>query len=364
MLNGDITIAAKAAKALNSLRDLGIAGLASEASEATSGRLLSAGELGGLTTLELASDDLSLDDKLAIERGLKAALGGEAKIYFRRVKPAPNLAPPAPLQNRKAPFGLTIERRAIPNVTEIIAVASGKGGVGKSTVSVNLAVALARSGKSVGILDADIYGPSIPLMMGLKGPMQVRGGDRLVPQEAFGVRAVSFGFLTDATQPVIWRGPLIAKAFRQLCYDVDWGRLDYLIIDLPPGTGDVQLALIESVPVHGAIIVTTPQDVALIDAHKALTMFEKLDVPVFGLVENMATHVCSACGHVEAIFGEGGADRMAAERKVPVLARVPLAASVRLRGDNGTPVAFDGEAALRQPFEDLAGRIALACRPT
>ena len=196
--------------------------------------------------------------------------------------------------------------------------------------------------------------------MGLSGPLRVQG-EKLLPHENHGVKTVSFGFLTDTTQPVIWRGPLIAKAFRQLCYDVEWGNLDYLVIDLPPGTGDVQLALIESVPVHGAVIVTTPQDVALLDAQKALTMFQKLDVRVLGLVENMATHICSQCGHAEAIFGEGGADRMALERQVPVLARIPLDAAVRARGDAGRPIVIDGADALRQPFLNLAGRVILAC---
>jgi ATP-binding protein involved in chromosome partitioning len=317
-------------------------------------RLLAADRRGGMPALELASDGWTLDDKLRIEKGLKEALGG-GSVYFRRVKAITGPAP-KPVEDKKAPFGLTIDRRAIPGVTEIIAVASGKGGVGKSTVSANLAVALAQQGKKVGLLDADIYGPSAPLMMGLSGPLKVQG-DKLLPHENHGVKTVSFGFLTDTTQPVIWRGPLIAKAFRQLCYDVAWGELDYLVIDLPPGTGDVQLALIESVPVHAAVLVTTPQDVALLDAHKALSMFQKLDVPVLGLVENMAMHVCSQCGHVEPIFGEGGADRMATERRIPVLARIPLAAPVRLRGDEGKPVVVDGPEALKEPFRQLAGTV-------
>jgi ATP-binding protein involved in chromosome partitioning len=240
----------------------------------------------------------------------------------------------------------------IPGVKNVVSVASGKGGVGKSTVSSNLAVARARGGAQGGLLDADIYGPSAPLMMGVKGPLPV-AGDKIVPLAAHGVQVVSFGFLTDTAEPVIWRGPMVAKALKQLCYDTLWGELDYLVIDLPPGTGDVQMTLIEQVPLAGAVIVTTPQDVALIDAHKALSMFEKLGVPVLGLVENMAHYVCSNCGHAEHVFGDGGGERMAAERKLRVLAKIPLARVVRERADAGAPVALDDGAA-GEPFRELA----------
>jgi len=347
-----------------------VPGLAGESQAATAARLIGVEEAAGGLTVHLNSDGLSLDDKLALERVLKSRLGDLTALglganetlffYFKRLNKtdgAPTAGPeskgPAPLANRKGPFGLTVDRRAIPGVTEIIVVASGKGGVGKSTVSANLAVALAQAGARTGLLDADIYGPSAPLMMGVQGPMPVLG-ESLVPLTAHGVKIASFGFLTDTQEPVIWRGPLIAKAFRQLCYDVAWGELDYLVVDLPPGTGDIQLALIESVPVHGALIVTTPQDVALLDAHKALSMFEKLDVPVLGLVENMAYYVCSCCGQRDPVFGEGGADRMAQERQVPVLTRVSLNGALRARSDSGRPVALGDDPALAAPFIQLA----------
>lgn len=319
----------------------------------------------GGVRIDVGSDGLDLAKKSEIERLLRQALPAESAsgltVYFKKTK-APETATatpagPAPLANRKSPFGLTIERRAIPGVTEIIVVASGKGGVGKSTVSVNLAVALAASGAKVGLLDADIYGPSAPLMMGVQGLKPQATGDKLLPIEAHGVRIASFGFLTDVQEPVIWRGPLIAKAFKQLAYDVAWGELDYLIVDLPPGTGDIQLALIESVPIHGALVVTTPQDVALLDAHKALSMFERLDVPVLGLVENMAHYHCPKCGHEEPIFGDGGAGRMAAERRLKVLAQIPLALGVRARGDQGRPIALDESGPEATIFRELAQRV-------
>jgi len=318
---------------------------------------LSVEPLGPSSVLaKVASDGLSLDQKLTIERGLKAASPShKIEVRFKRNKPLPSgpTSGPAPLSERKSPFGLQIAKRAIPGVTHVVVVASGKGGVGKSTVSVNLATALAATGAKVGLLDADIYGPSIPMMLGIAGQMPVTDGDKLLPLSAHGVKTVSFGFLTDTEQPVIWRGPLVAKAFGQLCYDVKWGELDYLVIDLPPGTGDIQLALVETLPIHGAVIVTTPQNVALLDAHKALTMFQRLDVPVFGLVENMSEFVCPKCGHHEPIFSSGGGSEMAAARKLKVLAHVPLTAAVREGGDSGKPVALsDNE--LARPFKQLA----------
>ena len=241
-------------------------------------------------------------------------------------------------------------------MTTILAIASGKGGVGKSTVSVNLAVALAAGGARVGVLDADIYGPSVPLMLGLAGQQPSVDQDKLQPLTAHGVKTISFGFLTSVEQPVIWRGPLLGKAFKQLCYDVHWGELDYLVIDLPPGTGDVQLTMIETLPVHAAIIVTTPQDIALLDAHKALTMFERLEVPVLGLVENMSEFICPCCGHAEPIFGQGGAARMAQGRHTKVLAQVPLTVAVRSGGDAGLPVA-SSQGPLARPFHELAAYV-------
>jgi ATP-binding protein involved in chromosome partitioning len=239
-------------------------------------------------------------------------------------------------------------------VKNIVAVASGKGGVGKSTVAVNLALAWAVQGARVGLLDADIYGPSQPLMLGLVGQRpQVSENRRIRPLESHGLRAMSVGFLIDPEQPMVWRGPMVTQALNQLLGDTDWGALDYLVVDMPPGTGDIQLTLAQRVPVAGAVIVTTPQDIALADARKGLKMFEKVAVPVLGIVENMSLHTCSKCGHTEAIFGEGGGARMAADYGVRLLGQLPLDARVREETDGGRPtvVAAPDSSRARAYFE-------------
>lgn len=230
----------------------------------------------------------------------------------------------------------------LPGVKNTIAVASGKGGVGKSTVAVNLAVALAREGASVGLVDADVYGPSIPLMMGITGRPQVRG-NRLIPIEQWGVKVMSIGFLVDPMQAVIWRGPMASGAVKQFMSDVEWGELDYLVFDLPPGTGDIQLTLVQTIPLTGAVVVTTPQDISLADARKGYAMFARVSVPVLGIVENMSYHVCSSCGHREHIFDYGGGRRAAEELGVPFLGEVPLVTAIRQSGDTGTPVVTRAE---------------------
>ncbi len=228
--------------------------------------------------------------------------------------------------------------KPIPGVGNIIAVASGKGGVGKSTVAVNLALAWAAAGARVGILDADIYGPSQPLMLGLSGQRpSAPDGKHLEPLIAHGIKAMSIGFLVDAAQAVVWRGPMVTAALSQLLADTSWGELDYLVVDMPPGTGDIQLTLAQRVPVSGAVIVTTPQDIALADARKGLAMFEKVAIPVLGIVENMSLHVCPKCGHEEHIFGAGGGARMAAEHGVQLLGELPLDSRVREEADSGAP---------------------------
>jgi ATP-binding protein involved in chromosome partitioning len=228
--------------------------------------------------------------------------------------------------------------KPLPGVSNIVAVASGKGGVGKSTVAVNLALAWAVGGARVGLLDADIYGPSQPLMLGLEGQRPTApDGKHLVPLEAHGIKAMSIGFLVDPAQAVVWRGPMVTQALTQLLGDTSWGELDYLVVDMPPGTGDIQLTLAQRVPVSGALIVTTPQDIALADARKGLAMFEKVAVPVLGIVENMSLYVCTNCGHVEHIFGEGGGARMAAEYGVQLLGTLPLDSRVREEADGGAP---------------------------
>ncbi|MGH8026501.1 MAG: iron-sulfur cluster carrier protein ApbC [Pseudoxanthomonas sp.] len=259
--------------------------------------------------------------------------------------------------------GLTPHR----GVRNVIAVGSGKGGVGKSTTAVNLALALHLEGARVGILDADVYGPSIPTMLGLSGKPDSPDNKSIEPMRAFGIETMSIGFLVDAETPMIWRGPMATSALTQLFTDTLWGDLDYLLIDLPPGTGDIQLTLAQKIPVAGAVIVTTPQDIATLDAKKALKMFQKVEVPVLGIVENMALHVCSNCGHEEHLFGEGGGQRMAAQYGVPLLGSLPLDIAIREQGDAGQPVvvaAPDSSVAeaYRQTARAMAAQLALRPR--
>jgi ATP-binding protein involved in chromosome partitioning len=229
----------------------------------------------------------------------------------------------------------------LPGISNVVAVASGKGGVGKSTTAVNLALGLALEGARVGLLDADIYGPSQPRMMGLQGERpSSRDGRRLEPLEAYGVKVISIGFLIEEEQPMVWRGPMVTQALTQLLGDTNWGELDYLIIDMPPGTGDIQLTLAQRVPVSGAVIVTTPQDIALLDARKGLRMFQKVSIPVLGVVENMSTHVCSKCGHEEPIFGSGGGASMASQYGVALLGALPLDIRIREETDAGHPTVI------------------------
>ena len=246
-----------------------------------------------------------------------------------------------------------------PNIRNIIAVASGKGGVGKSTVAVNLALALAADGAKVGVLDADIYGPSQPQMLGLIGKVpDSQDGKTMMPLEAHGVQVMSIGFLVDADQPMVWRGPMVTSALQQLLGQTNWDNLDYLIVDMPPGTGDIQLTLSQSVPVSGAVIVTTPQNIATLDARKGLAMFNKVSIHVLGVVENMSTHVCSNCGHEEPIFGVGGGDKMSQDFGVPLLGQLPLAASIREQTDGGAPtVVSDPDSAAARDYRHAARRM-------
>ena len=249
----------------------------------------------------------------------------------------------------------------LPGVKNIVAVASGKGGVGKSTTAANLALALAAEGATVGLLDADIYGPSQPMMMGVSGQPESTDGKIMQPLLAHGVQVMSIGFLVDADQALIWRGPMATQALEQLLRQTAWKDLDYLIVDMPPGTGDIQLTLSQRVPMTGAVIVTTPQDIALLDAKKGIRMFEKVGVPILGIVENMAVHVCTNCGHVEHIFGADGGRKMAAEYKMDYLGALPLAMGIRLQADSGTPTVVaepDGEIAAI--YKDVARRVAVS----
>jgi ATP-binding protein involved in chromosome partitioning len=248
---------------------------------------------------------------------------------------------------------------AIEGVKNIIAVASGKGGVGKSTMAVNLALALSQEGANVGILDADIYGPSQPRMLGISGKPNTEDGTHLQPMVSYHLQSMSIGYLIDEDTPMIWRGPMVTQALEQLLKDTVWSDLDYLIIDLPPGTGDTQLTLAQKVPVSGAIIVTTPQDIALLDARKGLKMFEKVEVAVLGIVENMSIHICSECNHEEHIFGEGGGERMSDEFDVPFLGSLPLDIRIREDTDNGKPtVVADPDGRIAQIYREIARRTA------
>jgi ATP-binding protein involved in chromosome partitioning len=249
--------------------------------------------------------------------------------------------------------------KRVEGIKNIIAVASGKGGVGKSTTSVNLALALAADGASVGILDADIYGPSQPRMLGIEGQPESKDGTTLEPMENHGLKAMSIGFLIDEDTPMIWRGPMVTQALEQLLNDTQWGELDYLVIDLPPGTGDTQLTLSQKIPVSGAVIVTTPQDIALLDARKGLKMFEKVEVPILGIVENMSIHICSECGHAEHIFGEGGGQRMSEEYDVDYLGGLPLNIKIREQADNGNPtVAAEPDGQITGMYKEISRKMA------
>ena len=249
----------------------------------------------------------------------------------------------------------------LPNVKNIVAVASGKGGVGKSTTAVNLALALAAEGASVGLLDADIYGPSIPMMMGLDAKPSSEDGKTMDPLENYGVQVMSIGFLVAKDEAMIWRGPMATQALEQLLRQTNWKDLDYLIVDMPPGTGDIQLTLSQKVPMTGAVVVTTPQDIALLDAKKGIKMFEKVGVPILGIVENMAVHVCSNCGHVEHIFGEDGGKRMAADYGMDYLGALPLKMQIRLQADSGHPtVASDPDSEVAGLYKEVARKLAIA----
>jgi ATP-binding protein involved in chromosome partitioning len=256
----------------------------------------------------------------------------------------------------------TVQRglKPMPNVKNIIAVASGKGGVGKSTTAVNLALALAAEGANVGMLDADIYGPSQPMMLGISGRPETADGKTMEPLRNHGLQVSSIGFLIDPDEPMVWRGPMVTQALQQLLDQTNWHELDYLIVDMPPGTGDIQLTLSQKVPVTGAVIVTTPQDIALLDARKGLKMFEKVGIPILGVVENMSTHICSNCGHAEQIFGAGGGAKMCADYGVEFLGALPLTMAIREQADSGTPtVVADPDGPVAAIYKEIARKIAV-----
>lgn len=308
--------------------------------------------------LEISGGDVAFDCELGYPARSQAAVLRQLLIAAAKTV--------AGVDNVSANIVTRIQPRAvnrgaaIPGVKNVIAVGSGKGGVGKSTTAVNLALALAAEGATVGILDADIYGPSQPLMMGVSGRPTSPDGKSMEPLHNYGVQVNSIGFMVEPDQAMIWRGPMATQALEQLMRQTNWRDVDYLVVDMPPGTGDIQLTLTQRVPVTGAVIVTTPQDIALADARKAVTMFEKVGVPILGLVENMAMHVCSNCGHVEHIFGADGGRLYAEEKGVAYLGALPLALSIREQTDAGTPTVIaepDGDMA--GIYRDVACRVAI-----
>ncbi len=289
----------------------------------------------------------SYRDELAAE--VKAKLESDASINKAEVTVEQNIS------------AHTVQKslKRIEGIKNIIAVASGKGGVGKSTTAVNIALALSVDGASVGMLDADIYGPSQPRMLGISGQPESADGKTLEPMKNYDIKAMSIGFLVEEDTPMIWRGPMVTQALEQLLNDTNWGTLDYLIVDLPPGTGDTQLTLSQKIPVSGAVIVTTPQDIALLDARKGLKMFEKVEVPVLGVVENMSIHICSECGHAEHIFGEGGGKRMADESGVDYLGALPLDYTICQQADDGKPtVVAEPDSKNTEIYKDISRRMA------
>ncbi len=310
--------------------------------------------------IKVAGADVSLDILLGypaksvwneiksmVEAHLKSSLPGVGKVSVS-------------VSSKVVPHAVQRGVKLVDGVKNIIAVASGKGGVGKSTTAVNLALALAAEGARVGVLDADIYGPSQPTMLGISGQPESDDGKSLLPMMSHGLQAMSIGFLVDADQPMIWRGPMVTQALDQLLHQTKWDNLDYLVVDLPPGTGDIQLSLAQNVPVTGAVIVTTPQDIALLDARKGLKMFEKVGIKIVGIIENMSTHICSKCGHEEHIFGAGGGEKMCADYNTEFLGGLPLDIRIREQADSGTPtVVADPDGNIARVYKQIARRIAV-----
>jgi ATP-binding protein involved in chromosome partitioning len=310
--------------------------------------------------VKVDGDDVSFDVELGYPA--KTQVDGIRKQVIAAVRTLPGVGNvSANVYSKVVAHSVQMGVKLLPGVKNIIAVASGKGGVGKSTTAVNLALALVQEGASVAILDADIYGPSQPQMLGLAGQQpQSRDGASMEPLEAYGVQAMSIGFMVDVETPMVWRGPMVAQALDQLLSQTNWRDVDYLIVDMPPGTGDTQLSLAQKVPVTGAVIVTTPQDIALIDARKGLKMFEKVNIPILGIVENMSIHICSQCGHAEHIFGTGGGEQMCKDYGVEFLGSLPLEMAIREMADGGKPTVVGApDSPTAEIYRAIARRIAV-----
>ncbi len=309
--------------------------------------------------IQVDGGNVSLDVELGYPA--KSQVDGIRNAVIAAVRTVPGVANvSANVQVKIVAHAVQRGVKLMTNVRNIIAVASGKGGVGKSTTAVNLALALSAEGARVGLLDADIYGPSQPMMMGVSGRPESHDGKTMEPLENHGVQVASIGFMIDPDQPMVWRGPIVTQALQQLLEQTNWKDLDYLIVDMPPGTGDVQLTLSQKVPVTGAVIVTTPQDIALLDARKGLKMFEKVGIPILGIVENMSMHICSNCGHAEPIFGQGGGEKMCADFGVDFLGALPLTMSIREQADSGRPtVVADPDGQVAHLYKAIARKVAV-----
>jgi len=314
---------------------------------------------GQLKNLQISGGDVSFDIELGYPAKSQAPALRQALVAAVRAVPGVDNVS-VNITTQVVAHAAQRGAQLLPGVKNIVAVASGKGGVGKSTTAVNLALALAAEGARVGILDADIYGPSMPIMMGLSGRPESLDGKRMEPLVNHGVQVISIGFLVEPDQATIWRGPMATQALDQLLRQTHWKDIDYLIVDMPPGTGDIQLSLSQRVPLTGAVIVTTPQDIALADARKGVTMFEKVGVPILGLVENMAVHVCTNCGHVEHIFGAEGGRRYAADKGIDYLGALPLALEIREQADSGRPsVVADPDGQVATSYKAIARQVAI-----
>jgi ATP-binding protein involved in chromosome partitioning len=309
--------------------------------------------------VKVSGNDVTVDIELAYPA--KTQLEPMKKVVLQRLRSIPGIgAVNVNVTTRIVSHAVQRGVKLVPGVKNIIAVASAKGGVGKSTTAVNLALALAAEGATVGVLDADIYGPSQPMMLGIAGRPESKDGKSLEPMMGHGLQASSIGFLIDVDTAMVWRGPMVTQALEQLLKDTRWRDVDYLVVDLPPGTGDIQLTLAQKVPVTGAVIVTTPQDIALIDARKGLKMFEKLSIPILGIVENMSLHTCSKCGHEEPIFGAGGAAKMSKDYGVELLGALPLDIRIREQADSGKPtVVADPDSRTAEIYRAIARRVAV-----
>ena len=313
-----------------------------------------------IKNLNIIDSDVAFEVELGYPA--KSQIPGFRRALIAAAKSVPGVGNVSVNVNMKiVPHSVQRGVQLLPKVKNIVAVASGKGGVGKSTTAVNLALALAAEGASVGLLDADIYGPSIPMMMGISGKPESADGQTMEPLENYGVQVMSIGFLVAQDEAMIWRGPMATQALEQLLRQTNWRDLDYLIVDMPPGTGDIQLTLSQRVPMTGAVVVTTPQDIALLDAKKGIKMFEKVGVPILGIVENMAVHVCSNCGHVEHIFGVDGGKKMAADYNMDYLGALPLDMQIRLQADTGKPtVVSDPDSEVAGIYKAVARKVAVS----